>query len=50
MSMGLGEPLSSCNSQTTLLHVVKVGAPPTDGAEDTRSWVVRVLKREATVR
>lgn len=33
-----------------MLHVVKIGAPPTDGAEDTRSWVVRVLKREATVR
>ncbi|QRV90872.1 Zinc finger, C3HC4 type (RING finger) protein [Ceratobasidium sp. AG-Ba] len=30
-------------------HVVKLGQPPADGAEDTRSWVVRVLKREATI-
>ncbi|KAG8747209.1 hypothetical protein FRC10_001825 [Ceratobasidium sp. 414] len=44
-----GEPYTNRNSQTTLLHIVKMGQPPADGAEDTRSWVVRVLKREATI-
>jgi hypothetical protein len=49
------------NEQTTYLHVVRVGTPPVrpeaaEGAEegeseeeDTRPWVVKVVKREATV-
>ncbi|QRW04963.1 Zinc finger, C3HC4 type (RING finger) protein [Ceratobasidium sp. AG-Ba] len=44
-----GKPYTNRNAQTTFLHVVKLGQPPADGAEDTRSWVVRVLKREATI-
>ncbi|KAG9102410.1 hypothetical protein FRC07_010235, partial [Ceratobasidium sp. 392] len=44
-----GKPYTNRNSQITFLHVVKIGQPPADGAEDTRSWVVRVLRREATI-
>lgn len=39
------EPLSSRNEQGTYLHVVRMGA----GEEDTRPWVVKVVKREATI-
>jgi hypothetical protein len=50
-------PLASPNAQTTYLHIVKVGPPPTapiageaEGpVEDTRQWVVKVVKREATI-
>lgn len=36
------------NEQTTYLHIVRVGTPAAD-EEDTRPWVVKVIKREATV-
>ncbi|HEV7737628.1 MAG TPA: hypothetical protein VGO47_09705 [Chlamydiales bacterium] len=41
--------LTSLNSQTTYLHIVRVGAVPPPPALDTRPWVVRVVKREATI-
>lgn len=46
--------LGSPNEQVTYLHVVRFGAPPvavegTDPEEDTRPWVVKVVKREAVV-
>jgi hypothetical protein len=42
-----GKELSSINRQSTYLHVVRLGSPVTNG-EDTRPWVVKVVKREAT--
>lgn len=45
---GIDMPLA--NQQVTYLHVVRFGAPPPDGEEDSRPWVVKVVKREATVR
>ena len=48
-------PLASPNAQTTYLHIVKVGPVPAPAAdqegvaEDTRPWVVKVVKREATI-
>ena len=33
----------------TYLHVVRLGQAPASGEEDTRPWVVKVVKREATV-
>ncbi|CAE7157808.1 unnamed protein product [Rhizoctonia solani] len=44
-----GEPTTPRNCQLTLLHIVKMGQPPADGAEDTRSWVVRVVRRDALI-
>jgi hypothetical protein len=44
----LGKELSSANRQMTYLHVIRFGSPATDG-EDTRPWVVKVVKREATI-
>lgn len=49
-----GKELTSPNEQVTYLHVVRFGAPPvvvegTDTEEDTRPWVVKVVKREAVV-
>ena len=44
----LGKELSSVNRQMTYLHVIRFGSPVTDG-EDNRPWVVKVVKREATV-
>lgn len=44
-----GTPLSSPNEQATYLHVVRMGALPVEGEEDTRQWVVKVVKREATI-
>jgi hypothetical protein len=41
--------LSSANSQITYLHVVRLGAEPAEGEEDKRSWVVKVVRREATI-
>lgn len=51
----LGKPLPSANEQVTYLHIVRFGSPPVaiEGAEpedDRRPWVVKVVKREATVR
>lgn len=49
-----GKELPSHNEQVTYLHIVRFGAPPVavDGveSEDNRPWVVKVVKREATVR
>lgn len=47
--------LSSLNTQTTYLHVVRLGtkaetSSAEEAVEDTRPWVVKVVKREATVR
>ena len=42
-----GKELSSVNRQSTYLHVVRLGSSVT-GGEDNRSWVVKVVKREAT--
>jgi hypothetical protein len=42
-----GKELSSSNRQSTYLHVVRLGSPAS-GSEDNRSWVVKVVKREAT--
>lgn len=42
-----GKELSSVNRQSTYLHVVRLGSPVA-GGEDNRSWVVKVVKREAT--
>ncbi|EJF57371.1 hypothetical protein DICSQDRAFT_163437 [Dichomitus squalens LYAD-421 SS1] len=49
-----GNDLPSPNEQVTYLHVVRFGAAPTpvQGAEeeeDKRPWVVKVVKREATI-
>ncbi len=49
-----GKDLPSPNEQATYLHVVRFGPVPTpvEGAEegeDNRPWVVKVVKREATV-
>ena len=56
-----GTELASPNEQVTYLHIVRFGAKPEvkpevkdkedkPPAEDTRPWVVQVVKREATVR
>jgi hypothetical protein len=44
-----GTELASPNEQITYLHVVRFGAAPSEGEEDARPWVVKVVKREATV-
>jgi len=44
-----GIDMSLANEQVTYLHVVRFGAPPPDGEDDTRPWVVKVVKREATI-
>ena len=45
-----GAPLSPANTQATYLHVMRYGVRSSEetGA-DTRPWVVKVVKREATV-
>ncbi|KAF9010143.1 hypothetical protein BDQ17DRAFT_1347622 [Cyathus striatus] len=50
-----GSELASPNEQITYLHVVRFGPKPVvaegeEPVEDTRPWVVKVVKREATVR
>ena len=49
----MGTELMSPNEQVTYLHVVRFGAKDLvveeGAAEDTRPWVVKVVKREATV-
>ncbi|KAG8216788.1 hypothetical protein J3R82DRAFT_7033 [Butyriboletus roseoflavus] len=37
------------NEQTTYLHIVRVGTPPAADEEEARPWVVKVIKREATI-
>jgi len=45
-----GTELASPNEQITYLHVVRFGpGADTEHEEDTRPWVVKVVKREATV-
>ncbi|KAG6887589.1 hypothetical protein C0992_011623 [Termitomyces sp. T32_za158] len=46
-----GTELASPNEQVTYLHVIRFGARPENetGNEDTRPWVVKVAKREATI-
>ncbi|KAK7681388.1 hypothetical protein QCA50_015480 [Cerrena zonata] len=56
-----GKELKSVNEQTTYLHVVRYGVPPPAPVplpgqadkdaveEDKRPWVVKVVKREATI-
>ncbi|KAF8265835.1 hypothetical protein EI94DRAFT_1779191 [Lactarius quietus] len=44
----LGKELSSVNRQMTYLHVMRFGSLVPDG-EDNRPWVVKVVKREATI-
>lgn len=43
-----GKELSSVNRQSTYLNVVRLGSAVA-GGEENRSWVVKVVKREATV-
>ncbi|KAI0252514.1 hypothetical protein BJV78DRAFT_341331 [Lactifluus subvellereus] len=43
-----GKELPSVNRQSTYLHVVRLGSPVI-GGEDNRPWVVKVVKREATI-
>jgi hypothetical protein len=47
-----GTELASPNEQVTYLHVVRFGtkADEAETEEDSRPWVVKVVKREATVR
>lgn len=44
-----GKPLMCTNEQTTYLHIVRFGAPLPPEEQDRRPWVVKVVKREATV-
>ncbi|KAG5220629.1 hydroxyproline-rich glycoprotein [Salix suchowensis] len=49
-----GAELSSPNEQVTYLHILRFGVNPAladggDAVEDTRPWVVKVVKREATI-
>ncbi|KAH7925074.1 hypothetical protein BV22DRAFT_1011937 [Leucogyrophana mollusca] len=45
-----GMDMSSVNEQITYLHIVRLGSAPSDDEEeDTRPFVVRVIKREATI-
>ncbi|KAG2128715.1 hypothetical protein DEU56DRAFT_818718 [Suillus clintonianus] len=44
-----GIDLAVANEQVTYLHVVRFGAPPEDEKDDSRPWVVKVVKREATI-
>ncbi|TFK46851.1 hypothetical protein OE88DRAFT_869409 [Heliocybe sulcata] len=49
-----GKELEVANEQVTYLHIVRFGQPPlkvegTAPEEDKRPWVVRVVKREATI-
>ncbi|KAF8841462.1 hypothetical protein BDN67DRAFT_989782 [Paxillus ammoniavirescens] len=44
-----GLDVATVNEQTTYLHVVRLGVAPIGDEEDTRPWVVQVIKREATI-
>jgi len=41
--------LENINSQTTYLHIVRLGAENTESEGDRRPWVVKVVRREATI-
>ncbi|KDQ09378.1 hypothetical protein BOTBODRAFT_37129 [Botryobasidium botryosum FD-172 SS1] len=43
------QPLDTHNVQVTYLHIVKMGNPPAEGEEDTRHWLVKVVRRDATI-
>lgn len=43
-----GTELANINEQVTYLHIVRLGPKPAEG-DDTRPWVVKVVKREATI-
>ena len=45
-----GTVLESPNEQTIYLHIVRENTRSDVGEEDTKSWVVKVVKREATVK
>lgn len=45
-----GAGLTSANEQITYLQVVRMAAAPTSAGDDLRPWIVKVVKREATVR
>jgi hypothetical protein len=44
-----GMDVPTVNEQTTYLHVVRLGTPPATDEEDVGPWVVKVIKREATI-
>ncbi|KAF9219526.1 hypothetical protein BS17DRAFT_789183 [Gyrodon lividus] len=44
-----GLDVATVNQQTTYLHIVRMGTIPTEDEDDTRPWVVQVIKREATI-
>ena len=44
-----GIDVPTVNEQTTYLHIVRLGIPPAADEGDVRPWVVKVVKREATV-
>ncbi|OCH86509.1 hypothetical protein OBBRIDRAFT_737907 [Obba rivulosa] len=48
-----GKDLTVANEQVTYLHIVRYGALPVvidgEAEEDSRPWVVKVVKREATI-
>ncbi|TFY56160.1 hypothetical protein EVG20_g9039 [Dentipellis fragilis] len=44
-----GRGLAAANEQKTYLHVVRFGPVAAEGEDDTRPWVVKVVKREATI-
>jgi len=44
-----GTEMGSPNEQVTYLHIVRYGIRSDEDGEDTRPWVVKVVKREATV-
>ncbi|KAF6764136.1 hypothetical protein DFP72DRAFT_870850 [Ephemerocybe angulata] len=44
-----GAELTNINEQVTYLHIVRVGQKPAEPVEDARPWVVKVVKREATI-
>lgn len=45
----MGTELMSPNEQVTYLHIVRFGMKDPAVEEDTRPWVVKVVKREATI-
>jgi len=43
------QSLKNANSQLTFLHIVRMGSPPEGDEDDRRPWIVRVVRREATI-
>ena len=44
-----GGLVPTVDKQTTYLYMDRMGTPPTGGEDDTRPWVVKVIKREPMV-